>query len=103
MHGLLLRSSMLSKKLWMSLGALVAIVGCTATDVPAPSTTAAGGPPRQFAVAHEDTKLGTPSFVWLSRTDWPTFAGADVAAREILQAVAPTFKLREASLATLAT
>ena len=93
-----------SKKLWMPLGALVAFVGCTATDVPAPSkqdAVAGDGAPRQFAVAHSDTRLGTPSFVWLSRTDWPTFASADVAAREILQAVAPTFKLREASLATL--
>ena len=97
---------MLSTKLRaVSLAALVGFLGCNSWDVSAPSTLdpsrAPSDTPHQFAVTHTNEAIGSPSFVWLSRSDWPTFASADVAAKEILTAIAPTFRLKDAALATL--
>ena len=100
---------MLSTKLRAaSLAALVAFLGCNTSDVPASSTDATSAPspgatgtPRQFAVAHSNDSVGAPSFVWLMRSDWPEFASAQVAAAEILRAVAPTFHLGDTTVATL--
>ncbi len=84
-----------------ALVALAAIVGCSSSDV---STSPAASPsdtPRTFTVTHANAALGTPSFVWLARGDWPTFESASVAATEVVRAMAPTFRLRDSAVATL--
>ncbi len=95
---------MLSTKLRaVSLAALVVFLGCNSSDVaPAQVTDQGRAPsdtPRAFNVSQHNDALGIPSFVWLSRSDWPKFASVDVAAKEILAAIAPTFRLRATALA----
>ncbi len=101
---------MLSTKLRHgSIVALVAFLGCNSSDVPSsssPDRSAASSSdpdrtPRQFSVAHSNESVDAPSFVWLMRSDWPEFTSAQVAASEILRAVAPTFRLGDATVATL--
>ena len=89
------------------MAALVVLLGCNSSDVaPAAQTEgpgrAASDTPRSFNVSQKNETLGAPSFVWLSRSDWPRFETVDVAAKEVLTAVAPTFRLNEAALATFA-
>ena len=104
--GLCQRSIMLSTKLRAaSMAALVAFLGCNSSDVapsaPADPARAPGATPRDFTASHTNDSVGAPSFVWLSRSDWPKFQTAEIAAKEILTAVAPTFKLKSSTTATL--
>jgi len=56
--------------------------------------------PPMFDVAHTNTRLDSPSFVWLARNDWPTYASAELAAIGVLENVAPTFRLRKEAMAS---
>src|SRR3954465_13039231 len=97
---------MLSTKLRVvSLSALVAFLGCNSSDVSGPKPAEPGrapsDTPRDFSVSQTHGGLDAPSFVWLARSDWPTFESADVAAKEIVKAVAPTFRLKGNAVSTL--
>src|SRR4051812_11126225 len=97
---------MLSTKLRaVSLAALVAFLGCNSSGVsetkPADQARAPSDTPRDFTVTQSHAALNAPSFVWLARSDWPSFESADVAAKEIAKAVAPTFHLSAKAAATL--
>lgn len=85
----------------VSLLALVVAVGCGSSDVPAPPAPAASESPKTFTVTHSNLLLGTPSFAWLSRSDWPRFETAEIAAEAVVKAVAPTFRLRDEALTSL--
>jgi hypothetical protein len=50
---------------------------------------------------HAIGPLGTPSFVWLSSSGWPAFSSPAHAARAVLSAMTPTFRLNEAAIASL--
>jgi len=86
---------------FVAVATLVTVLGCRVEgDGPdrdrerAAKAGAADAAPKAFAVAHQNRALATPSFVWLSRSDWPTFGDAAEAARAVAVAVAPTFHLR---------
>lgn len=84
------------------LALVLAFVACNSSDAPAPTKTEPpADSPRPFAVAHTNETTGAPSFVWLTRSDWPAFDSAEIAAKEIFRAVAPTFRLRDAALASI--
>lgn len=53
------------------------------------------------AVAHRDTRLGVPTFAWISRKGLPSFATAREAATGVAERVTRVFELRPGMLATL--
>ena len=53
--------------------------------------------------AHVDARVGTPSFVWITRDGLPRYTTAMEAATDTLKRVGPTFKLNAEALATVGT
>src|SRR4051794_1121122 len=64
-------------------------------------TTSVIGHPIASWVAHEDPRLGVPSFVWITRRDLPTFASAAEAARFAVSGLSHTYRLTPAALAAV--
>jgi large repetitive protein len=86
------------------LGALV-LVACSSSDRRAGPPAAApvvGDPVRAF-VAHRDTRVDAPSFVWLAKQEGVRFADAREAAATTLSSVSTTFGLSAAALASVET
>ena len=79
------------------------VSSCASSDErPAKAVTVASWPAALPAsVAHRDARLGTPSFVWINRSDLPKAANAREAVAHTLRGLAATYELREDALATL--